>query len=251
MTAVGATRHGPNLPYSLVAGVTPCPGGWLVASAKLQGTIFAPEDPTKLERFIDVVDQRPSYSTVALNAPVGYLSHTATGGRSCDREVRALLGGRGAAVKSAPVRLDSQRDIDLLPDHLDAISHTLLARYREVANEMAPFRQRTIYEVNAELSFYQLNDDTPMRWAKHREKGIEERRELVESEGPRGIEDLGHRGSRHLDLTPSRRRRDPLDGKKDLCQGRGPRAAGSRMGRPRPAHGDRPLTQGVLATQSE
>ena len=184
MTAVGATRHGPNLPYSLVAGVTPCPGGWLVASAKLQGTIFAPEDPTKLERFIDVVDQRPSYSTVALNAPVGYLSHTATGGRSCDREVRALLGGRGAAVKSAPVRLDSQRDIDLLPDHLDAISHTLLARYREVANEMAPFRQRTIYEVNAELSFYQLNDDTPMRWAKHREKGIEERRELVEAKVP-------------------------------------------------------------------
>ena len=184
MTAVGATRHGPNLPYSLVAGVTPCPGGWLVASAKLQGTIFAPEDPTKLERFIDVVDQRPSYSIVALNAPVGYLSHTATGGRSCDREVRALLGGRGAAVKSAPVRLDSQRDIDLLPDHLDAISHTLLARYREVANEMAPFRQRTIYEVNAELSFYQLNDDTPMRWAKHREKGIEERRELVEAKVP-------------------------------------------------------------------
>ena len=184
MTAVGATRHGPNLPYSLVAGVTPCPGGWFVASAKLQGTIFAPEDPTKLERFIDVVDQRPSYSTVALNAPVGYLSRTATGGRSCDREVRALLGGRGAAVKSAPVRLDSQRDIDLLPDHLDAISHTLLARYREVANEMAPFRQRTIYEVNAELSFYQLNDDTPMRWAKHREKGIEERRELVETKVP-------------------------------------------------------------------
>ena len=109
MTPDGATRHGPNLPYSLVAGVTPCPGGWLVASAKLQGTIFAPEDPTKLERFIDVVDQRPSYSTVALNAPVGYLSHTAEGGRSCDREVRALLGGRGAAVKSAPVRLDSQR----------------------------------------------------------------------------------------------------------------------------------------------
>ena len=184
MTADAATRHGPKLPYSLVAGVTPCPGGWLVASAKLQGTIFAPEDPTRLEKFIDVVDQRPAYSNVALNAPVGYLSHTAVGGRSCDREVRALLGGRGAAVKSAPVRLDSQRDIDLLPDNLDAISQTLLARYREVANEMAPFRQRTIYEVNAELSFYQLNEDTPMRWAKHTEKGIEERRELVEVKVP-------------------------------------------------------------------
>ena len=49
---------------------------------------------------------------------------------------------------------------------------------------MAPFRQRTIYEVNAELSLYQLNDDTPMRWAKHTEKGIEERRELVEMKVP-------------------------------------------------------------------
>jgi predicted RNase H-like nuclease len=121
---------------------------------------------------------------VALNAPVGYLSHTSVGGRACDREVRALLGSRGAAVKSAPVRLDSERDIDLLPDHLDAISQTLLTRYREVANEMAPFRQRAIYEVNAELSLYQLNDDTPMRWTKHSEKGIAERREIVESKVP-------------------------------------------------------------------
>ena len=41
VTADAATRHGPKLPYSIVAGVTPCRGGWLVASAKLQGTIFA------------------------------------------------------------------------------------------------------------------------------------------------------------------------------------------------------------------
>ena len=41
---------------------------------------------------------------------------------------------------------------------------------------MAPFRQRTIYEVNADLSFYQLNEDVPMRWSKYSEKGIEERR---------------------------------------------------------------------------
>ena len=81
-------------------------------------------------------------------------------------------------MKSAPVRRGlANANIDLLPDHLDAISKTLLPRYREVAGEMAPFRQRTIYEVNAELSFYQLNEDKPMRWAKHSEKGIEERRD--------------------------------------------------------------------------
>ena len=77
-----------------------------------------------------------------------------------------------------------QSGTDLLPDNLDAISRTLLPRYQEVANEMAPFRQRTIYEVNAELSFYQLNGDVPMQWSKHSERGIEERKALIEAKVP-------------------------------------------------------------------
>jgi predicted RNase H-like nuclease len=156
----------------------------LVASAKLQGSIFAPEDPTRLEQFVDVVDQRPAYSIIAVNAPIGYLNQAQVGGRTCDREARVLLGRRGASVKSAPVRLDSPTDIDLLPDHLDAISRTLLPRYREVAAEMAPFRQRTIFEVHSDLSFYQLNGDIPLTWSKHSEKGKEERRALLDLKVP-------------------------------------------------------------------
>jgi predicted RNase H-like nuclease len=174
-------QRGPTLPYSIVAGVTPCRGGWLVAAAKLQGTIFAPEDPARLDAFVEVVDMRPAYSVVALNAPVGGLERAASGGRSCDREARALLGRRGSAVKSAPIAVDSPDGTDLLPDQLDAISRALLPRYQEVAREMAPFRQRTIYEVNADLSFFQMNGDVPMRWSKYSEKGISERRSLVES----------------------------------------------------------------------
>jgi len=49
---------------------------------------------------------------------------------------------------------------------------------------MAPFRQRTIYEVNTELSLYQLNGDVPMQWGKHSEKGMEERRSLLEVKIP-------------------------------------------------------------------
>ena len=49
---------------------------------------------------------------------------------------------------------------------------------------MAPFRQRTIYEVNADLSFFQLNEDVPMRWSKYSEKGTAERRTLLESKLP-------------------------------------------------------------------
>jgi predicted RNase H-like nuclease len=71
--------------------------------------------------------------------------------------------------------------LDLIPDHLDAISLTLLARYREVAKEMAPYRQRTIYEANSELSLFQLNEGEPMRWTKHSEKGREERMGVLEA----------------------------------------------------------------------
>ena len=184
MTIGQPSRHGPNLPYSLVAGVTPCRGGWLIASAKLQGTVFAPEDPVRVEAFIEVVDMRPAYSTIALNAPIGGLNQAVVGGRTCDREARALLGRRGASIKSAPVQIDTGREIDLLPDHLDAITRTLLPRYQEVAAEMAPFRQRTIFEVHSDLSFYQLNGDVPLRWSKHSEKGMQERRGLLEEKVP-------------------------------------------------------------------
>jgi predicted RNase H-like nuclease len=182
---IGTTaRHGPDLPYKLVAGVTPCGPSWLVAAAKLQGTIFAPEEPRLIAPFTEVLDQRPSYSVIALNAPVGYLDKAATGGRTCDREARTLLGPkRGSSIQSAPVRSPTN-ELEFLPDHLDAISMTLLPRYREVAEEMAPFRQRTVYEVHSDVSFYELNDGHPLQWPKHSEKGQEERRTLLELKFP-------------------------------------------------------------------
>ena len=75
-------------------------------------------------------------------------------------------------------------ELEFLPDHLDAISMTLLPRYREVAAEMAPFRQRTVYEVHSDVSFYELNDGQPLQWPKHTEKGQAERRELLELKFP-------------------------------------------------------------------
>ncbi len=155
-----------------------------MAAAKLQGTIFAPEDPQLIAPFSEVVDQRPTFSVIALNAPVGYLDLAAAGGRTCDREARALLGPkRGSSIQSAPVR-SSTNELEFLPDHLDAISMTLLPRYREVAGEMAPFRQRSIYEVHSDMSFYELNGGEPMQWPKHTEKGIDERWALLELKFP-------------------------------------------------------------------
>lgn len=184
MTIGTTARRGPDLPYQVVAGVTPCGPSWLVAPAKLQGTIFAPEEPQVLAPFGEVLDQRPTFAVIALNAPVGYLDHAANGGRTCDREARAMLGPkRGSSIQSAPVRSPAN-ELEFLDDHLDAISMTLLPRYREVAEEMAPFRQRTVYEVHSDVCFYELNDGQPLQWPKNTEKGRDERKALLELKFP-------------------------------------------------------------------
>jgi predicted RNase H-like nuclease len=171
-----------------VAGVKPCATGWLVASAKLHGTTFAPEEPRVIDTFGEVLDQRPTFATIALNAPIGYLECFKARGRSCDKEARALLGPRrGAAIPSAPVRNQIEGDQLAPGDGLNAITRKLLPRYREVAAEMAPYRQRSVYEVNSDLSFYQLNDDRPMQWSKRTAQGREERLTLLARKIP-GVE---------------------------------------------------------------
>jgi predicted RNase H-like nuclease len=171
--------RGPELPYSVIAGVTPCPPGWLVASAKVHSANFGPEYPRVFSTFQEILDERPPFSVIALNAPVGYATQGNPGGRTCDRAARSLLGRRGSTVHNAPTRATLEDIVVASDDHLDAISNVLLTRYREVALQMQPYLQRTIYESNPELSFYQLNSDTPLRWSKKYEVGREERRYLL------------------------------------------------------------------------
>jgi len=177
--------HGPVLPYKVVAGVILCRRGWLVASAKLQGVTIAPEDPRVMETMVEVIDEKPTFSVIALHAPVGFLDLVTAGGRTCDREARALLGSRrGAAVRSAPSWVSFEGSPDERTQGLDAVTTILLPRYDEVAAEMAPYRQRTVYETHPELGFYQLNDDQPLRYSKRFAGGRQERRELLVARFP-------------------------------------------------------------------
>ncbi len=70
---------------------------------------------------------------------------------------------------------------------LNPINARMMRRFAEVAEEMQPYRQRQVYEVHPELSFYQLNDDKPMVHGKDDEAGVAERRALVEARIP-GVE---------------------------------------------------------------
>ncbi|HEV3266836.1 MAG TPA: DUF429 domain-containing protein [Acidimicrobiales bacterium] len=182
-------HRGPTLPYTVVAGVTPCSSGWLLQSAKMHGSTFAPETPRIYESFLDMLSEHPAYAIIVINAPIGYLDTPEMGPRTCDREVRALVGRRGSAIHNAPSRAVLSGEVSWNEGGLDAVTATMLPHYREVAREMSPFRQRTVYEGNPEVSFYQLNQDESMKRSKKIEAGRDERLEVLESHVP-GIEQI-------------------------------------------------------------
>jgi predicted RNase H-like nuclease len=198
------------LPYDLIAGVEPCPGGWLVVSGRLIGTTMTLQEPEVLARFVDVLDYKPAFTVIAVHAPIGLIEKPQAGGRTCEREARRLLGHpRGGAIGSAPSRLavaeppleapssargfleilELEEDELLIepaagPEALNPIARRLLPKVREVAEELQPYWQRTVYEVHPELSFFQLNGDMPVRYAKHTAAGRDERSQLLENRLP-------------------------------------------------------------------
>src|SRR4051794_18487582 len=185
-TALGSVpsvnRGGPVLPYRLIAGVEPCPGGWLAVGARLQGISAFPTEPVVYPTFVELLDERPSWDVVAIHCHLSFPEEDTQGGRTCDREARKLLGWpRSGAIGSPPSRhylrtgdLDARAHKGLNP-----INARMMRRYAEVAEEMQPYRQRQVFEVHPELSFFQLNDDQPMKYAKETPEGIKERRDLV------------------------------------------------------------------------
>ncbi len=181
--------RGPQLPYRPIAGVIPCGSRWLVAAGRLQGITLTPVEPELLKTFIEVLDYRPSFEIIALGCPVGLLELPVRGGRSCDREARKLLGPRrGAAIVPPPIRPTlTTRDYTEARERNAGLSGPqwkLLPRIREVEEAIAPYWQRTVFEVHPELSFHQLNGDAPVKYSKHNYAGRDERRELLEKRLP-------------------------------------------------------------------
>ena len=43
----------PHLPYKMLAGVVPCPGGWLIVPARLAGVTVVAEDPMVVPMLLD------------------------------------------------------------------------------------------------------------------------------------------------------------------------------------------------------
>jgi predicted RNase H-like nuclease len=178
---------GPQLPYKLIAGVEPCPGGWLVVSGRLQGITAHPQEPEVFPTFAEILDYRPSFEIIAIHCHLSFPEEDTPGGRTCDRLARQLLGWpRSGAIGSPPSRQYMRtHDHDLRAQKgLNPINARLMRRFAEVAEEMQPYRQRQVFEVHPELSLFQLNDEKPMQHSKYTDEGVAERRALVESKIP-------------------------------------------------------------------
>ena len=179
------SHRGAQLPYQVLAGIVPCPAGWLAATAKLQGITLSPEQPQVFKTFVEALDYKPAYSVIALFAPIGLLDVALPRGRHCDRDARRVLGRpRSSAIVSAPARptlsaSTYKEAAEANGGHLSVIGWRLLPKIAEVDRTIAPYWQRTVFEVHPELSFFQLNDDVSVRFSKHTEAGRQERRDIL------------------------------------------------------------------------
>lgn len=193
-------RRGPVLPYSVVAGATPWGKRWVVASAKITGSVFAPEPPKVYDSFQEILDEHPAYASIVVNSPIGYVDQLDAGFRRCDLAARALLGRRALTIRRVPTRATLVENGDARNEHLDAVSSMRLPVMKEVASGMSPYRQRQVYEGHPELSFYVLNLEAPLRFSKAKQSGRDERRDvLVEKvRGSEKIADSNIAPTRHL-----------------------------------------------------
>jgi predicted RNase H-like nuclease len=176
-----------GLPYQILAGVEPVTGGWLVVPGNLQGINLAPQPAQVMSTLADVLDYRPSFSIVALHAPVGVMEKPGEV-RSCDIEARGRLGRRAGSVVPAPSRAlleattyEEAREIE---PNLDIVRWRRLAKASEAIREVQSWRQRTVYEVNPELAFTIMNDGEPLPYSRRSQLGREARGRLVEAKLP-------------------------------------------------------------------
>ena len=186
------SRSGPGggrsgLPYQILAGVEPVPGGWLVAPGNLQGINLAPQPASVLPNLADILDYRPSYTVVALHAPVG-IRETPDQLRECDVEARQRLGRRAGSVVPAPSRalLDAKtyEEARAIDPSLDIVRWRSMAKATEAIREVQSWRQRTVYEVNPELALTTMNDGEPIPYGRRTQLGRDARRALVEAKLP-------------------------------------------------------------------
>lgn len=177
----------------LIAGADGCPGGWVVATARLEGSAtpcrgLAVEKVDRLDRFVEMT-RLGELAALAIDMPIGVLDvHP----RTADVEARRLLGDRRSSVFPTPVlaTLDAT-------DYRDACDRSRVscgkALSRQAWNLMPKIRQLDqlierddqahIVEAHPECAFLRLRDGQPLDDPKSSPEGRRMRADLLAGSG--------------------------------------------------------------------
>jgi len=183
-----------KLPYKNLAGITPCPSGWLVLPARLAGITVAAEEAFVVKRLFEVLDWRPKWDAAAINAPMG-LSDFATGPyRQCDLEAQEFVGwprvvGIGGVPSREALRAENREEMLMLEPWMTKHDFRRLRWLREAERELQPYHSRSIFPAHPDVSFTAMNGDVPLTTSPYHEDGHLERLELIRQQLP-GVDDV-------------------------------------------------------------
>jgi predicted RNase H-like nuclease len=183
-----------KLPYKMLGGVVPCPGGWLIVPARLAGVTIVAEEPMVVPTLIDVLEYKPKFEAAAIWVPVGFSDDPEGPYRPCDEEARSFVGWpRRIAVRPTPSRAAlnaASRDEALkLEPWLTRDDFRRFKWIREAEREFQPFHQRSYFAAHPDLTFAQLNNDQPLLTSPFHEDGVIERMALIRDKMP-GVEEI-------------------------------------------------------------
>jgi predicted RNase H-like nuclease len=183
-----------KLPYKNLAGITPCPAGWLVLPARMAGITVTCEEAFVLKRLADVLDWRPKFDSAAINVPMGLNDHANGEFRECDLDARRYVGWpRLVGISGVPsreaFRAESQHEMSKLEPWMTQHDIRRLRWLRESERELQPFHSRSIFPAHPDVSFTAMNGDAPLKTSPHHLDGHLERLELIRQQLP-GIDDV-------------------------------------------------------------
>ena len=183
-----------KLPYKMLGGVMPCPGGWVIVPARLAGVTVAAEDPVVVRTLIDVLEFKPKFEACAIAAPIGFTDEPEGPYRPCDAEARDMVGWpRRLAIRPTPsraaLRAATREEALELEPWLTRDDFRRFKWIREAEREFQPFHQRSYFAAHPDLTFVQMNGDIPLTTSPYHEDGVLERVALIRDKMP-GVEDI-------------------------------------------------------------
>jgi predicted RNase H-like nuclease len=177
----------------MLAGIVPCPGGWLVVPARLAGVTVVAEEPEVMKTLLDVIEFKPRFDAAAIFAPMGLPDEPSGPYRDCDSEAMDFIGWpRRLAVHATPSRAALQAATRAEALELEPwLTRDDFRRFRwlkEAEREFQPFHQRMFFAAHPDLTFVQLNNDRPLLSSPYQQDGVIERMQLIRDKMP-GVEE--------------------------------------------------------------